>query len=437
MQNIDIKDIEQFYNSKLDVSRMLEIDEAIQNDSNVKALAMSYLASRKEVGELMEGIINVYECPEYEMLSAYVDDTLGSDDKKSITAHINMCEYCYNGVQRIKDIRAQAQLREPIQVEIAKQSKKYPQWGFWKRFALGSALLILAVVIGFDAVINDPNNNQQPTSTVEVAEAPLETNEPETKVEEPKPEQPTVIAQEPTPAQETIADNTDEPKSIQTTNIPKIVFEDGKYAVRKDNNKYIITKKDSANKVSINSKIMAAINEKIATGKISPVSAAQLAVISQSLRDGNNANISPIAPKPISPIGVVVIQSTPEISWSEVDLADSYKLVITDSTGREVYSKITTKNSDVVSEKLRRGEVYTWRVGVRFGETHSWDYSEAAKFQVLSDEGYNNVISIKKQMPNSHLALGVVYEMYGLKNEAKAEYSKLILRDGKAKQYIK
>ena len=54
-----------------------------------------------------------------------------------------------------------------------------------------------------------------------------------------------------------------------------------------------------------------------------------------------------------------------------------------------------------------------------------WIESAAARFYVVSAEDYGLIQKVKKQLPGSHLALGVAYERCGLYEEAAQEYRAL------------
>ena len=62
---------------------------------------------------------------------------------------------------------------------------------------------------------------------------------------------------------------------------------------------------------------------------------------------------------------------------------------------------------------------------MRFGKSDSWAKSKAAVFKVLSAEDLGTIQKVKRQMPGSHLALGVAYESVGLYEEAASEYRAL------------
>jgi hypothetical protein len=117
-----------------------------------------------------------------------------------------------------------------------------------------------------------------------------------------------------------------------------------------------------------------------------------------------------------------VVSAKPTFTWSNVDLAQSYRIRVTDENGSAVIDQTVESNSYTPSVPLERGKIYAWRVGVRFSESDSWSNSDAARIQVLSNEGYNTIDKVRRQAPGSHLALGAAYEYYGLSSEAASEY---------------
>ena len=118
------------------------------------------------------------------------------------------------------------------------------------------------------------------------------------------------------------------------------------------------------------------------------------------------------------------MSDTPSFKWSKVDLADSYRIRVFDKDGQLVLEEMVRNNSFTPSP-LPRGKVLTWRVGVRFSESNAWAESAPANFQVLSAKDFETIQRTERLMPNSHLALGVAYESFGLRDEAAREYRAL------------
>jgi hypothetical protein len=121
-----------------------------------------------------------------------------------------------------------------------------------------------------------------------------------------------------------------------------------------------------------------------------------------------------------------VLSNYPKFKWSSVDLADSYRVLITTKDGNVVFEGNTDKNTLTLSKPLQRGQVYNWQVGARFSKSDPWSNSLAARFKVLSSEDFASIQKVKSSLPGSHLALGAVYESLGFHNEAVNEYRALL-----------
>jgi hypothetical protein len=143
------------------------------------------------------------------------------------------------------------------------------------------------------------------------------------------------------------------------------------------------------------------------------------------LRSGESYKAPPTAPKQVSPIGVILATDRPAFGWSSVDLAECYRLVVTDAKGNTIFEGVTDKTSLALPKSLERGRVYVWRVGARFSKSDSWANSRAAGFKVLSAKDVEAIRDVKQRLPGSHLALAAVYESLGLYGDAASEYRAL------------
>ena len=120
-----------------------------------------------------------------------------------------------------------------------------------------------------------------------------------------------------------------------------------------------------------------------------------------------------------------MLSDRPTCEGTAVDLVDSYRLRITDEHGNIVAEETATGSALTLTKPLRRGQVYTWRVGSKFAESDSWAESAAGRFHVLSAGDYASIQRVKHALAGSHLALGSAYERLGLTDEAAREYRAL------------
>ena len=401
--------LEQYVLGKLDQEKMIELDEHVHSCDECKA-ALRDITSIKMAGINLGASLLGLDCPEYEELSAFVDEQLSSERTAFVRSHINSCEPCFNDVQRMQEFRAHAALREKITVSPRTNRVSYG-WGVWKRAFAGAlgAAVIAGLAIGIGSFTGP---KEKP---VVVAVRPADT------IVKPTPEKPGAVKPDMKPS--TSAPVTVAVKPEQHDNAVAPVLKDGKYQVIKQNGRLVLADAKGA-RTPLEAKIAASIQEKLATGSIKQPKTVQMAMLPVHMRDPEGYKAPANAPNLVSPLDKVVLSTQPQMKWSKVDLAESYRVRVYDMQGRLVMEK-TTDNCTLTAGTLPRGHQYMWRVGVRFNESDSWVESAKGCFYVLSNEDYASIQNIKRNLPGSHLALGATYEAYGLYDEARQEYRAL------------
>ncbi len=373
------------------------------------------LASRSGAVALGMSVIGVHECPEYDVLSEFIDGTLAADAKRSVEEHLGECELCFADVAHLSDLRAAAHLRGPVTVTPvkAKPARGFARW----KLAMGgvvAGMIVAAFILRAPTGIpTQPNTDQMatkpPTSTTNPAHPGTKT----AKVEPGIKDRPTVPGTQP--------DKT----VVATGPSYRTILRDGNYSVAQADG-HVEVLRGSKPASALEARLEAAIQQKIRSGKVKisePVMVAMRNTLVHSKPGGYVA--LPTAPKLDSPVAKLLQSDMPSFKWAKVDMAERYRLVVTDTDGNPVFESITDRNSAQPDIPLKRGKVYLWRVGVRFGQDEDWTNSSAASFAVLSDRGFRMIESAKTQMPGSRLALAVAYESVGLYDEAKAQYKAL------------
>ncbi len=412
MKCIEKIELEQFLKGKLTPERMLEIDGHLDNCEQCKKL-LARLSARVEFGAELIGAI---DCPEYEELSAYVDESLPADHAKAICIHANLCEFCARDINRITELRSHATLREKVTVHsgMTLQTRRRG-FAYWKHALIAASLGGITAVALF---LSNPSVPVINKSVPVVAKAPAVTDTKPVTVTNPPVAKPVAIEK----IKPAIVATNKKPISA-----PVAVIKDGAYAVVAKNGELSLTTKSGKSvRTALEARIAASIDEKLRTGKIKPAKTVLMAMASIAVRSNDGVyDASPTAPKQVFPIGKVLMSAKPTLSWSLVDLSESYRVRVYDSAGNIVAEQTSDSSKLTLTNPLERGEVYSWRVGVRFGETDGWVESAAAKFAVLSQEKYNDIQRVKTMLPGSHLALGAAYESAGLYDEAAEEYRML------------
>lgn len=411
MHCIDRIELEQFLTGRLAPERILAIDEHVGKCAECKKLAVS-LSARVELGALIAGATY---CPDYEELSAYIDESLEAHRAGAIRAHANLCELCATDIERIRQLRSHAALRERVVVRPG-MTRRTPRGVFvyWKQAVAAVSLagvVVAAVVIGN---MVGPVSKSVPQVAVKPPAA-VQTTQPSQTVKQPSP---TPNAQQ---SKSTVAANPT-PTPAYTR-----VLRDGAYSVIRKDGALMLARRDGTPvRTALEARIAASIDEKLRTGRIKPVKPVQMAMATINMRDDNAGyEAPPTAPKQIAPMGKVVLGARPTFRWSAVDLAESYRVRVYNKSFNLIAEQISRTNALTLAKPLVRGQVYIWRVGVRFGETDQWAESAAARFAVLSIDDYNTIQRVQSSLPGSHLALGAAYESVGLYDEAASEYRAL------------
>jgi len=134
--------------------------------------------------------------------------------------------------------------------------------------------------------------------------------------------------------------------------------------------------------------------------------------------------------KLLGPLGLVTRSDRPTLRWQPLAGASSYKVSVFDSDfNRVTGSEQQTASAWRVPNGLRRGRIYSWEVvAIKDGQEVRAPVAPAprAQFKILEAEGYEELLSLERQRPSSHLALGVTYARYGLLPEAEQEFQILL-----------
>lgn len=419
MKCVERVELEQFLEGNLPTERMLEIDEHADECESCRQLLASLSARAQFAAEL----VGAADCPDYEELSAYIEGSLESKRAKAVRVHANLCELCANDIDRIRELRSHALLREKVTVRPGATRRRRTSLNSllavltsskgWRYLAAGVSLGAIAAVAVFLSTMGGPVVRNQPQVAIEAPEvvktAPM-------RVENPAESRPVVsVEQRKRPVV------VEKPKPERR---PITVLQDGAYAVVATNGAMSLARRNGRPlPTALEARIAASIDEKLRTGRIKLAKPVQMAMVAIQTRSADGGYVAPpTAPKQISPVGKFVLSAKPSFAWTAVDLADSYRLRVYDGEGNLVAEQVTSKPAATLDKPLARGKVYAWRVGVRFGETDDWTDSGASRFEVISTDDYNAIERVRTKLPGSHLALGAVYESVGLYDEAAVEY---------------
>lgn len=424
---VDTTELGHFLDGRLDPERMTEVDTHLRECPRCRALARGRMEFKRTAAMLGSSLLNVADCPDYDELSAFVDESVARDRAEMLRAHVNSCELCFADVERMRELRSQAALRGSVSVRPgAASAGGSVATGWWRRVLAGSAIAGLATTAVLWTLgpgvrqANEPITAlKQPARTSPAAKTPYATRD---KTPGAKPETPTVAQNPVKPATPVAGATATRPAASRA------VLRDGGYrVVDRDGNLFLAKVDGTSIKTALEARLMALIEEKVRTGKVKLADPVRVAMNTLT-RDGAGYAAPPTAPKLEWPRGEVLLSDKPTLKWSKVDLAESYRVLVTTMDGGVVLEQVTQGTAFTLARPLSRGREYRWQVGVRFSEGDNWTNSQAAGFAVLSADAAMMIRDVESQAPGSHLALGAAYESVGLYDEAAAEY-RALLRD--------
>ena len=410
MECVDKRELEQFLQGDVEPERLIAVDEHLSACAACRGVLEALPARGRTLASFGADLIGAGDCPDYEELSALVGESLDPKRARSVTAHTNMCGLCAGDVDLMRALRSQAALRGAVQVQPGmNRHGEQRQFGLWRRVLAGAAIAgaIALAIIALRQPFEKPSRTQ--VTTVRPAPAQVSHAQPDRAV---KPAASTAP---------TVAVNPDQQKPSLPPPAP--LLRDGKYMLAKKDGGFALARIDGRSiRTPLEARVAALIAEKIRTGKIKPVEPVRVAMNPIGVRTPEDYVPAPTAPRQISPMGLVLMSARPTFNWSKVDLAESYRLVVTDRKGNPVFDGVTDKTTLKLDQPLERGQVYMWQIGARFSKSDSWANSRAAGFRVISAGGMATIQSVGRRMPGSHLALAAVYESVGLYDDAAREY---------------
>jgi len=420
MNCLNRSQLEQFLKGELEPALLIAAAEHVETCGNCASEIAGRMASSSACAALSEALLGVEDCPDYETLSAYVETSLPSEVMTLVSSHTGRCELCAADIARMQELRSHAALREKLVLGPTPRSVRHSGRAVWLRRVFAGAVAA-GVVIGLMVTVPQMKKPTKVVSTPsveakreDVTPPAVATRQPDAGPSSVRTEK-TVVAAAPeaTPERPAVAS----------------LLSDGPYSVARVNGKIVLARKDGTSATTaLEAKLAESIAAKLRTGKIRQARPVQMAMASIALRDGESYVPPPTAPRLVTPVARITVQAVPSFTWSKVDLADSYRIVVTDAGGNVVLDATTKNHSFSPARPLQRGRVYTWRVGVRFGPDDEWSNSSAARFGVLSSEDLSRIQQVKRLLPDSRIALGVAYESAGLYEEASAQYRALRAR---------
>ena len=134
--------------------------------------------------------------------------------------------------------------------------------------------------------------------------------------------------------------------------------------------------------------------------------------------------------KLVEPVGIVIETDRPVFRWSKLDGATGYTVAVYDShITRIAASDVLTATEWQAPSALPRGEILVWQVrAIKDGKevVAPPPAGGRARFKVLEQSRVDEIARAKRDYPNSHLIMGVVFAEAGLREEARREFAELL-----------
>lgn len=131
----------------------------------------------------------------------------------------------------------------------------------------------------------------------------------------------------------------------------------------------------------------------------------------------------------VSPLSQIIETDRPTLRWQPLAGASSYVVSIYDQKfNRITQSPPLTQTAWPTAAPLPRGNIFFWEVvATKDGKEITAPVAPApkARFKVLATEHQQELIKLRSQKPESHLALGLAYARFGLIAEALSELTVL------------
>jgi len=429
MQCFNDRQLKLYLHGAIPGKEIAEMAEHIRSCASCREKLAALSEYKCAAWSINDAVLAAEGCPEYEELSAFVDEFVSHETHQWIERHLSTCEYCTRDIETLQAARSRASLAPQITVRPGLYGRPRQYWNIfnWKNITAtaGSIAAVTAVflVYNYGQVEKPPIVAKNPDKPKVVAVNPNE-NQPKVientnanAVEVPK------EADKPTP----VVEKEEQPVPVPTPSAPEkpmFVAEvlDNIVTVGKVEGKLVI----KPNGKDLEAQIAALVEKKVKTGSVP--SSYQIASASAGRLRGPR---DVIKVEDMSPSLDAIADSNTSFNWQHVDGATKYRLEVYESDGTPVMHIETEDASYNPTQKLPGG-FYKWRIMVRRGEMAEWESSEAASFRVLSDKDADLLNRAKRDYKDSHLVLGTVYETLGMYEEAVKEFSALQAQNPKS-----
>jgi hypothetical protein len=142
----------------------------------------------------------------------------------------------------------------------------------------------------------------------------------------------------------------------------------------------------------------------------------------------------------LSPVGRVLVTTSPAFQWSALDGAKIYKVTIYSAGYKKIAeSPITSGTKWQLMDALPRGDIYTWTVTARGGKgavVEPAPPQPEAAFKVLETDTAAELQQAVASHPHDALLLAVLYARAGAVDEARAQIDALAAENPDSKLVV-
>lgn len=146
--------------------------------------------------------------------------------------------------------------------------------------------------------------------------------------------------------------------------------------------------------------------------------------------------------KIVGPAGVVVDASAPMLRWQPLPGAEAYAVEVYDQNYSKVASSGRLNDNTSWAPRLPRGRTYIWQVtAFKNGKETKAPQRPApeARFRLLDAARSDDIASLRRNSPESHLLLAIAYSDAGLLEDSERELRKVVVsnpRSQLAKKFL-
>ena len=348
----------------------------------------------------------------YDELAGLADDKLNEIDREIAESHLDFCSLCQTELSELRDFRttmvSAAEEYEPEK----EQSSPTRRVALWQRPAFqisAQAAAALACAALLVILISIPMRRETARLRARVAELELSN----------------AALKEKTADSESLASEIAALRE-EVDQLKQAAEGQGIVALNDGGGRVTLDKSGNLFGLKAQGQYEEAVREALQKERVKlPAALAAIRSPSGTLMGGEYPEF-----KLVEPVGIMIENDRPTFRWSKLDGATGYTVTVYDSHLTRVASGDALSATEwQAPSALPRGEIFIWQVRtIKDGKevVAPPPASSRARFKVLEQSRVDEIARAKRDYPNSHLILGVVFAEAGLREEARLEFAELL-----------